>query len=101
MGKNSTKMPQGEKSNHCVQYFLITPKLLPNLTDMENENVTVLFIFNGPFNFNHFSDWKCDKFIGFKNNSSDDSGKKHSFNDHEDNDSINIKKEQGTRRIKR
>ena len=35
--------------SHTGQYFLITPKLLPNLNDMDNENVTVLFIFNGPF----------------------------------------------------
>ena len=36
--------------DHSGQYFLITPKLLPNLTDMENENVTVLFIINGAYN---------------------------------------------------
>ncbi len=31
------------------QYFLITPKLLQGLTSMENEDVTVLFVFNGPY----------------------------------------------------
>ena len=34
------------------QYFLITPKLLQGLTAMENEQVTVLFVFNGPHNLN-------------------------------------------------
>merc|ERR1712203_1050752 len=57
--KNSTR-PSGDGmnlSNHCGQYFLITPKLLPNLTDMENEDVTILCIFNGSFSFNHYNDW--------------------------------------------
>jgi chromosome segregation ATPase len=49
--------------NHSGQYFLITPKLLPNLTDMEDEAVTILFIFNGPYNFKHFSDWSAAAFI--------------------------------------
>jgi chromosome segregation ATPase len=46
--ENSTK-PPGPKglTDHCGQYFLITPKLLPNLYDMEEEAMTVLFIFNG------------------------------------------------------
>ena len=40
---------QHRTNEHSGQYFLITPKLLPNLTDMENEEITVLIIFNGPF----------------------------------------------------
>jgi chromosome segregation ATPase len=37
-------------SRECdSQYFLITPKLLQGLTAMENEDVTVLFVFNGPW----------------------------------------------------
>mmetsp|Transcript_40049 Transcript_40049/g.94025 ORF Transcript_40049/g.94025 Transcript_40049/m.94025 type:complete len:353 (+) Transcript_40049:2642-3700(+) len=62
---NSTRLPMEGKSanDHSGQYFLITPKLLPNLTDMENENVTILFIFNGPFNFNQHLDWQVDDFV--------------------------------------
>jgi chromosome segregation ATPase len=46
--ENSTKPPgPGGLTDHCGQYFLITPKLLPNLYDMEEEAMTVLFIFNG------------------------------------------------------
>jgi structural maintenance of chromosomes protein 5 len=46
--QNSTQAP-GPKgpTDHCGQYFLITPKLLPNLYDMEVEAITVLFILNG------------------------------------------------------
>ena len=38
--ENST-IPASASSNsdHCGQYFLITPKLLPNLDGMENENI--------------------------------------------------------------
>jgi chromosome segregation ATPase len=46
--ENSTKPPgPGGLTDHCGQYFLITPKLLPNLYDMEEEAMTLLFIFNG------------------------------------------------------
>ncbi len=63
--ENSTLPPEVEDdpSSHCGQYFLITPKLLPNLTDMENDNVTVHCIFNGPLNFKHFGDWDVDNFL--------------------------------------
>lgn len=63
---NSTRPvpPGGRPDDHCGQYFLITPKLLPNLTDMENENVTVLCIFNGAYSFNHYSEWNVDSFLG-------------------------------------
>jgi hypothetical protein len=54
---NSTRLP-GNKgpTDHGGQYFLITPKLLPNLYDMEVEAMTVLFIFNGPFNVKNSRD---------------------------------------------
>ena len=46
--ENSTKAPGPEGStDHCGQYWLITPKLLPNLTDMEVEAMNVICIFNG------------------------------------------------------
>lgn len=63
--ENSTKAPtdKNDPSSHCGQYFLITPKLLPNLTAMEQEGITVHCIFNGPKNFNHFSDWDIDRLI--------------------------------------
>eukprot|EP00934_Nitzschia_sp_Nitz4_P002927 Nitzschia sp. Nitz4//scaffold11_size288233//84805//88427//NITZ4_000754-RA/size288233-snap-gene-0.15-mRNA-1//1//CDS//3329534014//2917//frame0 len=57
---NSTRVPgpQGP-TDHAGQYFLITPKLLPNLYDMEVEAMTVLFIFNGPYNnIRDHNDWK-------------------------------------------
>jgi len=57
-----TKTPS-DPTDHSGQYFLITPKLLPNLYDMESEEMTVLFIFNGPFNFKHPQDWNVRKFI--------------------------------------
>jgi hypothetical protein len=50
-------------NDHCGQYFLITPKLLPNLEGMENENITVLFVFSGSHNFTNCLDWNVDKFV--------------------------------------
>jgi structural maintenance of chromosomes protein 5 len=45
---NSTGKPKNNNPfNHSGQYFLITPKLLPNMTDMENEAVTIQTVFNG------------------------------------------------------
>jgi len=62
--ENSTKPPVDPRdlTSHCGQYFLITPKLLPNLTDMENEDVTILCIFNGKFN--HMN-WNTEQYIGY------------------------------------
>merc|ERR1711966_187452 len=55
---NSTRRPgQQGPTDHSGQYFLITPKLLPNLYDMEVEAMTVLFIFNGPYNVRDPRDW--------------------------------------------
>lgn len=62
--KNSTAAAhQSSNSKHCGQYFLITPKLLPNLDGMENENINVLFVFSGPHNFANCLDWNVDKFV--------------------------------------
>lgn len=48
--ENSCQPPgRGGYTDHAGQYFLITPKLLPNLYDMEAEQITVLFIFNGKY----------------------------------------------------
>ena len=46
---NNSTMKPGPKgpTDHSRQYFLITPKLLPNLTDMEVEAITVHTIYNG------------------------------------------------------
>lgn len=61
---NSTKPPTGDDpSKHSGQYWLITPKLLPFLTDMEQEAMTILFVFNGPFNFKSNDEWNIDKMI--------------------------------------
>jgi hypothetical protein len=43
------------------QYFLITPKLLPNLQPLEfsagSPAITILFVFNGPFSFKSSTEW--------------------------------------------
>ena len=80
--ENSTRPPQeeGAPHTHIGQYFLITPKLLPNLTAMENDDVTMLCIFNGPMNFDFCTDWNVEKFLadrkrfraGSSNDDSDD-----------------------------
>jgi chromosome segregation ATPase len=49
--QNSTRVPRSCPTDHSGQYFLITPKLLPNLHDMEQEAMTILFVLNGNFNF--------------------------------------------------
>ena len=56
--ENSTSPPKrGDLQDHSGQYFLITPKLLPGLTDMESEGVTVLLVYNGAHNFLQPTDW--------------------------------------------
>jgi chromosome segregation ATPase len=46
--ENSTQPPgSGGPSDHCGQYWLITPKLLPNLNTMEVDAMKVICIFNG------------------------------------------------------
>jgi structural maintenance of chromosomes protein 5 len=54
---NSCCEPKTTSTDHSGQYFLITPKLLPNLTAMEEEAMTILFVFNGPFNFKSPTEW--------------------------------------------
>ena len=44
--------------------FLITPKLLPNLTAMEEEAMTILFVMNGPHNFRSPTQWSVDEIVG-------------------------------------
>ncbi|KAL5004129.1 hypothetical protein ScPMuIL_017585 [Solemya velum] len=46
------------------QYFLLTPKLLPDLEYADN--MTVLCVFNGPFMLNH-KEWRLRKFIDTRN----------------------------------
>lgn len=74
--QNSTSKPKhpDQPHGHSGQYFLITPKLLPNLTDMEQDDVTVMCIFNGIYNFDHYSDWNVDNLLNMKKR----------FIDHED-----------------
>ena len=78
--ENSTSPPEdkNDPSSHCGQYFLITPKLLPNMTAMENEGVTVHCIFNGPKNFNHFSDWNVDSLLDIRRRELEDGGETES-----------------------
>lgn len=61
--ENSTLPAKKTNDDHCGQYFLITPKLLPNLEGMENDRITVLFVFSGAHNFNNCRDWNIDTFI--------------------------------------
>lgn len=64
---NSTRAPGEEgPTDHEGQYFLITPKLLPNLYDMEVEAMTVLFIFNGPHNVKNPQDFDIAKLLALR-----------------------------------
>lgn len=62
--ENSARPPKNDPTDHSGQYFLITPKLLPNLYDMEVEAMTVLFVFNGPYNFKSPTEWNVDRILG-------------------------------------
>jgi hypothetical protein len=65
--ENSCKPPGPEgPTDHCGQYFLITPKLLPNLVDMETEAITIQCIFNGPYNLRLPSDWDVEKLVALR-----------------------------------
>jgi len=48
---NSTRPPESSPIDHAGQYWLITPKLLPNLYDMETDGMTIILVTNGPGNF--------------------------------------------------
>lgn len=64
---NSTREPGPQGlTDHSGQYFLITPKLLPNLYDMEVEAMTVLFIFNGPYNVKDPRDLNVAKLLALR-----------------------------------
>jgi hypothetical protein len=43
-------MLESSSGENVPQAFLITPKLLPDLVPENTDNITVLFIFNGPLN---------------------------------------------------
>ena len=64
---NSCQAP-GKKgpTDHCGQYFLITPKLLPNLVDMEVEAITIQCIFNGPYALKNPSEWNVAKLLALR-----------------------------------
>lgn len=93
--ENSTRKPKDDPTDHSGQYFLITPKLLPNLVAMEVEAMTVLFVFNGkhvvdqepmlfvvsswsnilvlllflstgPYNFKSPTEWNVDRLLDFR-----------------------------------
>lgn len=62
--ENSTKAPGPDgPTDHCGQYWLITPKLLPNLYDMEVAAMNVICIFNGPYTLNNPTDWDTEKLV--------------------------------------
>jgi len=61
--KNSTGNVSRVANDHSGQYFLITPKLLPNLKGMDNDEITAHIVMNGPYNFRHCRDWDVSKFL--------------------------------------
>mmetsp|Transcript_97 Transcript_97/g.411 ORF Transcript_97/g.411 Transcript_97/m.411 type:complete len:1168 (-) Transcript_97:119-3622(-) len=61
--QNSCGVPKKGPLDHNGQYFLITPKLLPNLYDMEEEAMTLLFVFNGLHNVKSQSEWNVDAIV--------------------------------------
>lgn len=65
--QNSTKAPGPEgPTDHCGQYWLITPKLLPNLFDMEVAAMNVICIFNGPYTLSNPTDWNTEKLVAIR-----------------------------------
>lgn len=74
---NSTRPPRrGDHTSHSGQYWLITPKLLPNLYDMEEQAVTVHVIKSGPGNNLNQGDFSADALLLLRNKraSEDDDG---------------------------
>eukprot|EP00531_Pseudo-nitzschia_arenysensis_P017234 CAMPEP_0116132262 /NCGR_PEP_ID=MMETSP0329-20121206/9453_1 /TAXON_ID=697910 /ORGANISM="Pseudo-nitzschia arenysensis, Strain B593" /LENGTH=1129 /DNA_ID=CAMNT_0003626763 /DNA_START=129 /DNA_END=3518 /DNA_ORIENTATION=+ len=62
--ENSCREPgEGGPTDHCGQYWLITPKLLPNLIDMEVAAMNVICIFNGPYTLKNPTDWCTEKLV--------------------------------------
>jgi structural maintenance of chromosomes protein 5 len=73
--ENSCQPPTSSPIDHCGQYFLITPKLLPQLLDMEHPGVTVLIVMNGPYNFDKPTDFSVDELVKKRRNTiSDEEG---------------------------
>lgn len=65
--ENSTQPPgPNGPTDHCGQYWLITPKLLPNLTTMEEEAMNVICIFNGPFNMKNPKSWNTKHLLAMR-----------------------------------
>ena len=65
---NSCQPPKASATDHEGQYFLVTPKLLPNLYDMEEEAMTVLFVFNG---FHDLHQWQAAQIAAASNDEED------------------------------
>jgi len=65
--ENSTQPPGPEgPTDHCGQYWLVTPKLLPNLNDMEVAAMNVVCIFNGSYNLQNPQDWCTEKLVAIR-----------------------------------
>ncbi|CAB9499458.1 of chromosomes protein 5 [Seminavis robusta] len=91
---NSCQPPNSDDAtDHCGQYFLITPKLLPNLKDMEHPAVTVLLVMNGPFNFASPTDFNVDELVKKRRN--------YAANDEDENQADSNKQRSGQRKKKR
>lgn len=61
---NSTSSPRNnDPFDHSGQYFLITPKLLDFMTDMENEAVAIQIVMNGGLNFINPTDWNAENLM--------------------------------------
>lgn len=76
--ENSTHPPgEGGSTDHQGQYWLITPKLLPNLTDMEVEAISVHCIYNGPYNFKKPTDWDAQTLIEYRKRKREDSDEEY------------------------
>lgn len=89
--ENSTKPPNRSPTDHAGQYFLITPKLLPNLIDMETEATTVLIVTNGPWNFDTPTDFDIDLIAG--------KGRKRAIEAEEDDENTqNVRRSRNTKK---
>ncbi|KAJ1462843.1 P-loop containing nucleoside triphosphate hydrolase protein [Pelagophyceae sp. CCMP2097] len=56
------RIVQNSTGPEAPQYFLITPKLLQGLTDMNHPDVRALIVFNGPYNVKRPGDWDLESF---------------------------------------
>ncbi|VEU43232.1 unnamed protein product [Pseudo-nitzschia multistriata] len=89
--ENSTQAPgPNGPTDHCGQYWLITPKLLPNLTDMEVAAMNVVCIFNGAYNFKNPTDWCTRELIAIRKRRHEEIGD-HDIGDDDDDDDDNTR----------